>query len=395
MHALQASEARRLFMLAQALGDDPDRRAGPAALERLIQRLGFVQIDSIICLERAHHLTLRTRLSGYRKTHFDTLLERRLLFEHWTHDASVIPVQWLGHWPHRFKRDRERIPMNAWWAERIGGDPKRICRAVKYRIRREGPLRSADFEQQPDKSGPWWGWKPAKAALEYLWRCGDLAISKRDAASFQKWYDLRERVLPRVQPSTAKAHCDWACGEALNRLGTATPAEVAAYFRAVPLATARAWCAKGLLSGSLVEVDVERLDAPKPVRCVARPNVVQAAKRAQNNERLDASDGLRLLCPFDPVIRDRKRLKRLFNFDYRFEAFVPASKRAFGYYVLPMLEGDRLIGRADLKTDRQANVLRVQGLWWEDGVKATRTRKTQLDAELASLAAFAGVSTVG
>jgi uncharacterized protein YcaQ len=382
-------------MQVQGLLDEPTRRAGPAALERLIQRLGFVQIDSIICLERAHHLTLRTRLSGYRPTHLDTLLERRLLFEHWTHDASVIPVQWLSHWPHRFKRDRKRILLNAWWAERIGGNGARLCRSVKARIRREGPLRSADFEHQPDNTGSWWGWKPAKAALEYLWRCGELAVSKRDPSSFQKWYDLQERVLGSVHASTATAHVDWACGEALDRLGTATAAEVAGFFSAVPLATARAWCAKGLANGSLIEVDVERLDAPRPVRCVARPNLAQAAKRASTCNAIDGRDSIRLLCPFDPVIRDRKRLKRLFNFDYRFEAFVPAAKRVFGYYVLPMLEGDRLIGRVDLKTDRQEDVLRVKGVWWEDGFKATRRRKSMLDAELESLAAFVGVSRVG
>ena len=377
-------------MQRQGLTDNPDRRAGPAALARLIDTLGFVQVDSIICLERAHHLTLRTRLSGYRPAHLMSLLSRRSLFEHWTHDASVIPTRWLEHWSHRFKRDRVRISQDAWWAQRMGDDVAKVLRAVKARIRREGPLRSADFEQQPGQTEPWWGWKPAKAALEYLWRCGDLAVSRRDPRSFQKWYDLASRVLGPTKASSAKAHLEWACSEALDRLGTATATELAAYFRAIPVTDARAWCAKGLADGTLVEVDVERLDAPKPIRCIARPDVRQVAAKAAKSPLLQEADRLRLLCPFDPIIRDRSRLKRLFNVDYRFEAFVPAAKRVYGYYVLPILEGDRIIGRADLKTDRQAEALLVKGVWWEAGIKVTRRRRAMLDAELASMADFVG-----
>ncbi len=377
-------------MQRQGLTDNPDRRAGPRALSGLIDTLGFVQVDSIICLERAHHLTLRTRLSGYRPAHLTSLLSRRSLFEHWTHDASVIPTRWLNHWSHRFTRDRIRIQQNAWWAQRMGKNRNKMIRAVKARIRREGPLRSADFEQRPDQAQPWWGWKPAKAALEYLWRCGELAVSRRDPRSFQKWYDLTHRVLQPAKASSAKAHLEWACGEALDRLGTGTATELAAYFRAVPVADVRAWCAKGLANGTLVEVDVERLDAPKPIRCVARPDVHRAATKAATLPLLHNVDRLRLLCPFDPIIRDRSRLKRLFDMEYRFEAFVPAAKRVYGYYVLPVLEGDRFIGRVDLKTDRQANTLRIKGVWWEEGIKVTRRRRTMLDAELASMAEFVG-----
>lgn len=395
MDTLTAAQARCLFMSAQGLASNPDRAAGPAALERLIDQLGFVQVDSIICIERAHHLTLRTRLSGYRKAHLQTLLERRVLFEHWTHDASVIPSRWLEHWEHRFKRVRARTSATAWWSDRIGPDAATVCRAVKGRIRREGPLRSADFKHPPTGSTGWWQWKPAKAALDYLWRSGALAVSRRDPASFQKWYDLRERVLPKARASSAKAHRQWACGEALDRLGTATPAELAAYFRAIPVGEARSWCAAGLADGSLRAVDVQRLDSTRPVRCVARPGVLGRADRAAKAPVLRDDCRIRLLCPFDPVVRDRARLKRLFDFDYRFEAFVPAAKRVYGYYVLPMLEGDQLVGRVDLKTDRQAGVLRVQGLWWEAGVRATRVRRRMLDAELESLATFVGVPKKG
>jgi uncharacterized protein YcaQ len=334
-------------------------------------------------------------LSRYTKAHLQQVLGDRTVFEHWTHDASIIPTRWLEHWPHRFNRDRKRIRENTWWAERMGGDAQKVLRSVKSRIRKQGPLRSADFEHGDQGGGTWWGWKPAKAALEYLWRSGDLAITRRDPRSFQKWYDLRERVLPAVHTSTAKAHVQWACHEALERLGTATPTELAAYFHAVPVAKARQWCDAGLASGALIEVDVERLDTAKSVRCVARPNLAQQAAKAGKSPIFQSRDRLRLLCPFDPIIRDRARLKRLFNMHYRFEAFVPAPKRVYGYYVLPILEGDRLIGRVDLKTDRQRGVLQVNGVWWEAGINPTRIRTRMLRAELESLATFAGVPNVG
>jgi hypothetical protein len=211
-------------MHAQCLGDDPARRAGPAAVDRLISRLGFVQIDSIQVLERAQHLTLKTRLDGYRRGHLRTLLEdRRTLFEHWTHDASVIPVAWMHHWTHRYRRYLRRTKTNAWWKERMGPRPGRTCKAVLARIESEGPLRSRDFEPDARDPSGWWRCKPAKAALEHLWRCGELAITGRDPGSMQKIYDLADQVFPdraAIEPSSPAAHRNWACSMALERLGT-------------------------------------------------------------------------------------------------------------------------------------------------------------------------------
>ncbi|MCH2135602.1 MAG: winged helix DNA-binding domain-containing protein [Phycisphaerales bacterium] len=391
MLQLRATEARRVLMMLQGLGRPERTRCGPAMLGRVIDDLGFVQVDSIRVLERAQHLILRSRLSGYHPRHLRKLLSDRVLFEHWTHDASVIPTRWLPHWMRRFKRDKVRIPKNAWWAERMGPDPVAVLKAVKRRIRRDGPLRSIDFkhEENADRGG-WWKWKPAKAALEYLWRCGELAVSHRDEGSFQKWYDLRERVLPRVGVSSSRAHVDWACSEALARLGTATSAELAAFFRAIPLADARTWAAQAVASGDAIEVEVERLDRDGPMRCLARPDIQTLVRRAATCDRFNDT-APRLLCPFDPVVRDRARLLRLFNFEYRLGAFTPAAKRTQGYYALPILQGDAFVGRIDLKADRAQDELQIKGLWWEDSARPDRR---SLEGVLASLAEFTGVSRV-
>ncbi len=375
-------------MHQQGLLRDPNRRATAASLRTLIEQLGFVQIDSINMIERAHHLTLHTRLEHYRPKLLARLLERdRHLFENWTHDASAIPSAWFPHWRHRFRRAEVRIGANRWWRERVGRNVDRVIAEVRERIERDGPLMSRDFvDDAPGGSGPWWGWKPQKAVLEYLWRTGELAIAGR--VNFQKVYDLTGRVLPEVVKLEApdeEAHLEWACRSALERLGAASEAEIAGFWRAADLPRVRAWCRKALQRGEIAEVLIESADGSKPQPAFARPDFARLIRTAP-----DPPEHLRLLSPFDPVIRDRKRLQRRFNFDYRFEAFVPAAKRRFGYYVLPILEEDRFIGRLDGKFDRAAGELRIHRIWAEPGERFTKTRLASLDEALERLAALIG-----
>src|SRR5882672_9549266 len=191
VQTVSCDAARRLLLGAQGLLDDPAARATQRRVQELIERMGFVQIDSINVVERAHHLTLASRLDGYRHAMLASLLEsERLLFEQWTHDASAIPTAWFPHWRHRFDRARRRIRANAWWRERMGPRPQRILDEVLARIERDGPLQSRDFDDRkdPDDGGAnatsaagaeqgWWSWKPQKAALEYLWRTGELSVA--------------------------------------------------------------------------------------------------------------------------------------------------------------------------------------------------------------------------
>jgi uncharacterized protein YcaQ len=384
-----AATARRLLLGAQGLLDDPRRKATPGALYDAVERMGFVQVDSINIVERAHHLTLAARFQGYRPALLTRLLEReRRLFEHWTHDASAIPTAWYPYWRPRFERYRRKVLENPWWLERVGPDPQRVFAHVRERIVAEGPLMARDFEDErpegTDKT--WWGWKPQKAALEYLWRTGELAIARR--VNFHKVYDLASRVLPEADaapPPSEEEHLDWACRTALERLGTASADELAGFWRAVPLEEARAWGERAAARGEIAAVQVEPLDGAKPRRAWAVPDWEARAAALP-----PAPPRIRLLSPFDPILRDRKRTLRLFGFDYRFEAFVPEPLRRHGYYVLPILEGERLVGRLDPKLHRDRGELEVQGLWWEPGVRKSKGREASLEAALDRLARLTG-----
>ena len=387
------AQARRVLLNLQGLGELPPSSSA-RVVQTVVQRLGYVQIDSINVLERAHHLILGARLAQYRHEHFTHALEKsRGLFEHWTHDASAIPTKWFAHWKHRFARYNQRVERSAWWREQFRGDAAPILRRTLARVRREGALRTRDFTAPTDhKSGGWWQWHPEKAALEHLWRSGRLAIARRER--FEKVYDLVERVLPQAieQPKSSEgAHVEWACREAIDRLGIASAREIANFFSAITHAQANAWCARALVKGELVQVIVAPstkrgvVAASKKVEFFALPNWREFTQETQGNRMI-------LLCPFDPVVRDRARLLRLFHFDYRFEAFTPAAKRKHGYYVLPLLQGDEMVGRADLQFDRQRGALVVRGLWWMNSVGNTAKRKHPLADALDGLAQQIGAN---
>ena len=387
---VSARDARRLLLHAQGLLDDPAAQppATPRAVARLVERMGFVQIDTISTVERAHHLILAARMNGYRPPMLAHVLERdRRLFEHWTHDASVIPLQWFPHWRHRFGRYRN----GTWHRRQLGADADRVLGAVLGRIAREGPLSSRDFEHDGQKgTTSWWGWKPQKVALDYLWRCGVLYVAAR--RNFHKAYDLTERVVPAhaAMPTPPEdAHVDWACRTALHRLGTATAREVAQFWAAVSKAQAAAWLKGAAASGEAVSVLVESADGSAPVPAYAPADLPRRIARLP-----EPPPGARLLCPFDPVLRDRARAKRLFGFDFRFEGFVPAASRTHGYYVMAVLEGDRFVAKADPKYDRAAGTLKVRKLWWEPGVTATRARVRAYEAGVERLGAWVGARAV-
>ncbi len=386
---ISAAQARRLFLGATGLLDDPKRRATTQGLLALVEQLGFVQVDSINVVERAHHLTLRIRLDGYRPELLRELIEeQRSLFEHWTHDASIVPTRWFAHWKPRFRRDRKRMQENAWWKQHLGDEGARVVTAVRARIAKEGPLRSEDFEHAQTR-GAWWDWKPQKAALDFLWRSGELMVPRRD--KFAKLYDLTARVLPEhhaLAAPTAAEQRAWACSTAAERLAIFTPRELAQFWNAIELKDAQAECLRATKLGLLARVQVAHADG----------SVAQAFALADWEERLrrlpEPSARLRLLCPFDPLLRDRARALRRFGFDYRFEAFVPAAKRLHGYFVMPILEGETLVGRLDPKLHRGTGVLEIRGLWWEPNVRATKARRRALHDELARFAAFLGATQI-
>ena len=387
---LPNAAARRLFLHLHGLGEVPAGPAKGADLAALIARIGFVQVDSIPTVERAHHMILAARRPAYRPPALKRLLERdRALFEHWTHDASILPVALFPVWQLRFARDADRLRDN--WKRWFRDGYEAQFDTILNRIARDGPVTSSDVGKGEARGrGGWWDWHPSKTALEWLWRTGQLQITRRDG--FQKVYDLTERVIPqehRLPCPPVDAVVDWACSSALDRLGFATPGEICAYWNAVTPQEARDWCKAELAAGRVMEIAVESGDGSRR-HSLARPDVAARAADAP------APPGrLRVLSPFDPALRDRARAERLFGFHYRIEVFVPEAQRRYGYYVFPLLEGAGLVGRIDMKARRDAGVLQVRALWPEAGVRFGAGRLARLEVELDRMARFAGCDRVG
>lgn len=385
-------EARLLFLDRHALAESPQGDARGPALAGLIERLGFVQLDSINTVARAHDLILFSRRPSYRPKALKTLYEKdRALFEHWTHDAAVIPMQFYPWWQLRRERDAEKL-RDQWRDGRRDGFEDQF-RTVLDQIRDHGPVSSADVGKEEKRgSGGWWDWHPSKTALEYLWRSGALCVVGRDG--FKKRYDLTERVIDEAlcsamhRPEAIDETIDWCCSGALDRLGFATPAELAAFWGHVTLDEAKSWCSRALSAGRLRPVLITGHDG------IAREAFCWPDTPAEPALATEPSSRLRVLSPFDPALRDRKRAERLFGFDYRIEIFVPEPKRKYGYYVFPLLEGDRIVGRVDMKAFRDRDVLCVRALWPEAGVRWGKGRIAAFESELARLTRLAGVSRV-
>ena len=382
---LTNTAARRLFLHRHALAEAPVGAAAGTDLATLIDRLGFVQIDSINTVARAHHMILWSRRQTYRPAALKALHEQdRGVFEHWTHDAAILPIHLHRYWHHNFARRGARMEGN--WAKwfRAGYEPQ--FETMLARIAATGPVSTSDVgEGEARGSGGWWDWNPSKTALEWLWHTGKLAVTRRDG--FQKVYDLVERVIPehhRADTPDAAAMVDWACNGALDRLGFADVSELRGFWGVVTPAEARAWAVAAVQRGEVVEIAVQG-SAGQSKRSLARPDVLAQAMAAP-----EPGLRVRILSPFDPALRDRDRAEFLFGFRYRIEVFVPEPKRKYGYYVFPVLEGDRLIGRVDCKAFREASALRVKAFWPEAGIRLGGGRLARFEAELWRLARFAG-----
>ena len=382
MLKLSNREARRLWLGAQGLAETP---TGKLDLDQLIQKLGFVQLDTIQVVSRAHHHILWSRNQNYRERMLNRhLAGHRLVFEHFTHDASVIPMAFYPMWQRQFRRLEEKVLGWEWHRGMLDADGRN---AIKDRIRDEGPLCTKAFDTKVKGEKKMWARPPHKLALDYMWYAGELSTSHRE--NFTKFYDLSERVIPdelRAQIPSDEAQVDWLCRSALNRMAFGSEGDIQRFWDAVSNAEAKDWATRH--EAELVPVEITCADR-SIVRVLAPPDVlVRLAAAPAPTSRL------RILNPFDPVIRDRNRLKRLFGFDYTVEMFVPAAKRQWGYYVYPLLEGDRFVGRIEIKADRKAGCLNVLRLWKEPKVAWPRARIEKLEAELARMIRFVGLEQV-
>jgi uncharacterized protein YcaQ len=379
---LSQQEARWLALEAQGLGRPRPRAKGRSALLGQIERLGVLQLDAINVLERPQFLVPFSRLGA-----FDTQLLHGLsgpggaLFEYWGHAASLLPVSLhpLLRWRMAgFRSPRPATPYMARrqaWAKAHAGYIRRILAEVRDR----GPLRASELSDPRRRDGEWWDRRSGgRQALEYLFARGELAGWRSE--SFERIYDVPERVIPRdvlsrPEPAEADAQREL-IATAAAALGIATVSDLADYYR----------IAKGSAAARVAElVEAKRLERVS-VEGWSEPAFAPSRLRVRRPRR----DHATLLAPFDSLIWERERTSRLFGFDYRIEVYVPAPKRRYGYYVLPLLLGDALVARFDLKADRKASVLRVEAAHLEPGQKAGPVAEAAV-TELAALAGWLGL----
>src|SRR5436853_3959115 len=334
-------DARRLWLDAQGLALPP---TGPLDVLAIIRRLGFVQLDTIQVVARAHHHIIWSRNQHYREPVLDRLLRGRRVFEHFTHDASVIPMDFYPCWRRRVGQMEEKV--RGWeWHRGMLDEAGRA--GLLARIAAEGPLSTKAFDTRVAGKREMWRRPPHKLALDYLWYAGELSTSHREG--FTKVYDLTERVVPepvRREHLPEEAQVDWLCRAALERLAFGTEGDIQRFWAAASPAEVRDWAHRH--RDELRVVEIEGADGGWR-RALAFADIEERLRSAPA-----PTSRLRLLNPFDPVVRDRGRLERLFGFDYRIEIFVPAAKRRWGYYVYPLLEGDRFVGRIEVKAERSA-----------------------------------------
>jgi hypothetical protein len=379
---LTLASARRIALAALGFGRKRPERATPRRLGTILARLGLHQIDSVNVLVRAHYLPAFSRLGPYDRSLLDRAAwgprRERRLFEYWAHEASLLPL--AMHPLLRWRMAQAERGEIGWGSLRAyAGERRAEAEAILARIRAEGPLAASDFEQGKGKGG-WWEWGDTKRALEWLFWAGRVTTATR-RASFERVYDLTERVIPPsilALPTPAEADAKRALvAQAAAALGIATETELRDYFRLKPEAARRA-------VAELVEARVLI-----PAQVEGWPRLAYLHRDARRPRRIS---GQALLAPFDPLVWERGRTERLFGFRYRIEIYTPAEKRIHGYYVLPFLLGERLVARVDLKADRPRSRLVAKAVTLEPGAPAeTRER---LAAELALMAVWLGLEGV-
>jgi uncharacterized protein YcaQ len=391
---LSAEQARRLALAAQGFGRPrPSGRMDARHVRRAIDDVGLLQLDSVNVFLRSHYMPLFSRLGPYPREALDRLAwhedgqgksrraQRRDLFEYWGHEASLLPVelQPLLRWR------MARADQLAWkGVRRIAAEQPQLLEFVLDEVRERGPLRASDLAPKGGgrTSGEMWSWSEEKTALEYLFFSGQLCAARR--VNFERLYDLPERVLPKAvleapTPSQEEAQRQLLL-VAAKRLGVATEPDLGDYFR-LPRAESKARVAELAENGDLLPVRVENWRQPGYVT-PERPAGLRRVASARA-----------LLTPFDSLVWARERTERLFGFRYRIEIYVPAPNRVYGYYVLPFLLGDRLVARVDLKSDRQAGVLRVQSAFAEPDAERDHVAR-ELIEELRLLSEWLGLGGV-
>ncbi len=376
---LTRAQARRVALAAQGFRDPRHATPTMRTFARTLARTGVLQIDSVNVLQRAHYMPLFSRMGPYDTGLLSRASEQspRRLVEYWAHVAAYMPVEL---WPFmRGRMERFRENGHAWSQEKA---PAALVASLMAEIRSDGAKTSRELDDGlPRQKVAWgWNWSETKRALEYLFVSGQLAAAGRNSA-FERVYDLPERVLPSAvldqpDPSDHEASTELVRRAARSH-GVGTAQCLRDYYR-MSMASARAAIGSLVESGELLPARIEGWDRPAYLH---------------RDAALPRTSGARaLLSPFDPLVWERERTERLFDFHYRIEIYVPEPKRRFGYYVLPFLLGDSIVARVDLKADRPAGVLLVKAAYAEPGVPGETA--AELAAELRHLAGWLGLADV-
>jgi uncharacterized protein YcaQ len=360
---ISLQQARKLVLLSQRLPPAKQRGSAIAATLSAIEHLGYIQIDTISVIQRAHHHTLWARNPRYKKAHLEQLIADKQVFEYWSHAAAYLPMK-----DYRYSLYRKNAiasgKENHWYKR----DAK-LMEFVLKRIAEEGPLMAKDFENKSGKLKEWHS-KPTKQALENLFMQGELMITRRN--NFHKVYDLTERVIPPTIDTlvpTREEYIRFLITRYLKANGLGQASEIAYLLRKIkPQVSAR--LKEMAEEGALIHIGVGKQDY------YALPDSLELLSRPLSRSKL------KILSPFDNLLIQRKRMKSLFDFDYLIECYVPAAKRQYGYFSLPILWDGKLVARMDCKADRKTSTLHLRHLALEPGLRKTEAVAMALSKEL-------------
>lgn len=370
---------RALALHAQGLSTSLDEEPSPTqdAIFGVVERLGCLQLDTLQRVHRSHFLVLWSRLGRYELSDLDLLAygeKERRLFEYWYHGVSYVP---LSEYRYRISMMRKSTQSGGWHANWLlqEGIPD-LMQAVIERVRSEGPLRAADFKHDGPERGSWWDWKPAKRALEVLYDRGELMIAAR--TNFQRHYDITERVLPDwvdVSEPSYEETARFVLERAVKALGVCTPAQASDYSYDMKRGEARPFI-EALISEEILLPIRARLSNQKEHDLIVHRDHLNLLEMASDGAI--AADRTTFLSPFDSLFYPSGRDVQLWNFEQVLEAYKPAKDRKWGYFCLPILHKDRLIGRFDPRLDRKTGTLYIEAIYLEPGIKLTQPMLTEI-----------------
>lgn len=384
---ISRKSARRLMIEKQDITRFPESNNKKSVLDT-ISRLGCLQIDTISVIERAHYLTLWSRLGSYDKNFLDELAYKdKKLFEYWAHAACFVPYEDYRFYLHAMKVREDEMKVR--FVKRTGKDVE-VLDQVLARIKDEGPLSSKDFAG-PKRNGGWWNRKTEKVAMDYLYGAGILMVS--DRISFQRYYDLSENVLPSwvdIEHPSDDDRIEFFIRKTLQCLGAIKPIDVRKYYHHHSVKLGQ--------TSKQIEARLQGMDGVMELEVAGDRNTHYSLE--EDFERLETIDGdfgfdgVRLLIYFDNLMWNRERVQHLFGFESKLEIYLPKDQRVYGYYHLPILYGDRLVARIEPKMDRKEKKLIIRGYWTEPGFKETEEYKEKMERTLEEFASFHGAERI-